>query len=563
MKLLKEYKLQFLIYLITTSVLLIVICTSLLTFVEFEKSKYANVELAKTEMNFVNFGKRVLQSEVSGYVSDLLFFRDMVESNYFNTNIKNRDDSREKLSEYFYFFAKRVQKYESISFLDLKGNEIVKVSYDGEKAYVSHPSELENYSDKHFYSEIQKLKKNEIYMQEIQDSNVSPKEGENIKTDDFQAQEQSSNEGNPYKKAEKSYIRICIPIVNNNIRRGIMMFVYDADNLLSLFERSLVKHNQEFYLVNFDSRFMSSAQKLEYMGERRDFNLKKSMGVMFPEEWNRIKDEDKGQFSTENGYFSFVRLNVKDIYTHRKPSEYQIIFGDRMWYLISHIERNNYLKLVLSENKLLALSTIVSNNISLYLLLIVISLFISFVLVFNRYNKERIQYFSEYDDMTKALNRRAGREKLEKVISESDIVSVCFTDVNGLKIVNDTLGHELGDELLTTFSNIVLKSTRKFDYFVRLGGDEFLIILPDMTQEKSLIVWDRIQKEIDFINENENRPYEVSVSYGIVDTQSVKEIMDPNQFKNPVMVAECMVNLADERMYEYKNRTRSNMKILR
>lgn len=547
MKLLKEYKLQFLIYLLTTSMLMIVVSTSLLAFVEFEKSKYVKAELARTEMNFVNFGKKIVQSQLSEYVSELLFFRDMVESNYFNINIKNRDDSREKLSEYFYFFAKRVQKYESISFLDLKGTEIVKVSYDGEKAYISHPSELENYSDEAFYDEIQKLKKNEIYMQEVpNDNHLSELQGELEK-----------------KKVEKSYVRICTPIVNNNIRRGIMMFVYDADNLLELFERSLVKHDQEFYLVNSDSCFMSSAQRVEYMGEKHDRLYDKNMSIMYPSEWDRIRIQEKGQFVTENGYFSFVGVGVKDIYLHSGTSEYQIIFPDQFWYLISHIERNNYLKLVLSDDKVLALSTIIGNNMPLYLLLVLISVFISFALVFNRYNKERIQYFSEYDDMTKALNRRAGREKLERLIEQSDIVSVCFTDVNGLKIVNDTLGHELGDELLTTFSNIVLKSTRKLDYFVRLGGDEFLIILPEMNQENSHKVWERIQKEIDLINENENRAYEVSVSYGIVDTQAVKEIMDPAQFKNPTIVAEYMVNLADERMYEHKNRLRKSMKILR
>lgn len=547
MKILKEYKLQFLIYLLTTSMLMIVVSTSLLAFVEFEKSKYVKAELAKTEMNFVNFGKKIVQSQLSEYVSELLFFRDMVESNYFNINIKNRDDSREKLSEYFYFFAKRVQKYESISFLDLKGTEIVKVSYDGEKAYISHPSELKNYSGEPFYAEIQKLKKNEIYMQEVQNRNRI-----------LESQEGFQSQG-----VEKSYVRICIPIVNNNIRRGIMMFVYDADNLLTLFERSLVKHDQEFYLVNFESCFMSSAQRVEYMGEKHDLLYDKNMSIMYPKEWERIRSHEKGQFTTENGYFSFVGVGVKDIYFHSGSSEYQIIFPGQIWYLISHIDRNNYLKLVLSDDKVLALSTIILNNIPLYLLLILISIFIGFALVFNRYNKERIQYFSEYDDMTKALNRRAGREKLERLIAENDVVSVCFTDVNGLKIVNDTLGHEFGDELLMTFSNIVLKSTRKLDYFVRLGGDEFLIILPDMTQEKSLVVWERIQKEIDFINENEARAYEVSVSYGIVDTQAVKKIMDSNQFKNPAIVAEYMVNMADERMYEHKNKIRSNMKILR
>lgn len=534
-------------YLLATSMFLIVVCTSLLAFLEFEKSKYVKVEFDKTERNFVNFGKKVIQSELSGYVSDLLFFRDMVESNYFNTNLKNREYSREKLSEYFYFFIKRAQEYESISFLDLKGDEIVKVSYDGQKAYISHPSELKNYSGEEFFSDILTLKKKEIYMEKIKEKK----------------KEEDNEEERLRDKHKKSCIRICIPIVNNNIRRGIMMFIYDADNLLELFEKSLVRYNQELYLVNHDSDFMSSLQKVDEMATKHDIGFANKMNLIYPQEWKFIQKENDGQISTKNGYFTFTNLKVKDIHFHNKESEYKIIFADQMWHIISHVERADFLKIALNEDKLMALLGIFQDNVILYFFLVLISFFISFALVFNKYNKERIQYFSEYDDMTKALNRRAGREKLEKLISENELVSICFTDVNGLKIVNDTLGHEHGDELLKTFSGIVLKSTRRFDYLVRLGGDEFLIIFPDLVEEKAYNVWSRIQREIDYINENEDRAYEVSVSYGIVDTNTVKSLMEASNAKNPAFVAEQMVKIADEKMYENKSIVKKNLKILR
>ncbi|MBN7575342.1 hypothetical protein C1H57_09175 [Clostridium sp. 2-1] len=63
-------------------------------------------------------------------------------------------------------------------------------------------------------------------------------------------------------------------------------------------------------------------------------------------------------------------------------------------------------------------------------------------------------------------------------------IVLCFVDVDRLKIANDTFGHEEGDNLLINVTNILKESIRKTDFIIRLGGDEFLIVFPNITMKE-------------------------------------------------------------------------------
>jgi diguanylate cyclase (GGDEF)-like protein len=73
-------------------------------------------------------------------------------------------------------------------------------------------------------------------------------------------------------------------------------------------------------------------------------------------------------------------------------------------------------------------------------------------------------------------------------------LTLCFMDLNGLKEVNDKLGHANGDEMLITIVRAIMQEIRQSDFVVRMGGDEFLVVLPDANIEQGEIVWQRIQK---------------------------------------------------------------------
>ena len=85
--------------------------------------------------------------------------------------------------------------------------------------------------------------------------------------------------------------------------------------------------------------------------------------------------------------------------------------------------------------------------------------------------------YARTDSLTGAHNRKAFFEALKGDGYRSKFATLIFADVDGLKLLNDSLGHEKGDEALRNFSATVRKSIRKNDLFARLGGDEFAILL--------------------------------------------------------------------------------------
>lgn len=169
---------------------------------------------------------------------------------------------------------------------------------------------------------------------------------------------------------------------------------------------------------------------------------------------------------------------------------------------------------------------------------------------------EMSQYFNEmmYDQLTKTFNRRSGLAKLSKMLQYDNRrrleMSLCFIDVNGLKMVNDQLGHKFGDELIVSAIDCIKQEIRNDDFIIRMGGDEFLIVFKGINEEVSEKVWDRINNRYQDINENEDRAYVISVSHGIVEYDNFE--------KSEV---ELLIKNADDKMYLEKKHIKEELKI--
>jgi len=126
--------------------------------------------------------------------------------------------------------------------------------------------------------------------------------------------------------------------------------------------------------------------------------------------------------------------------------------------------------------------------------------------------EQKLIKLSFHDELTGLYNRRFYEEELLRLNTKRNYpLTLLMGDVNGLKIINDSFGHLSGDELLKTTAQVLRQVCRRDDILVRLGGDEFMIILPktDSKETNDLIV--RIKKEL------ENHKVEsiaISISFG-------------------------------------------------
>ncbi len=107
--------------------------------------------------------------------------------------------------------------------------------------------------------------------------------------------------------------------------------------------------------------------------------------------------------------------------------------------------------------------------------------------------EEEIRYLSCHDTLTGLQNRRCFEQNLNKIdIPENLPLSVIFADINGLKMTNDIFGHTAGDELIKKTAQILTQSCREDDIVARVGGDEFIILLPKTNEESAKKILSRI-----------------------------------------------------------------------
>jgi diguanylate cyclase (GGDEF)-like protein len=148
------------------------------------------------------------------------------------------------------------------------------------------------------------------------------------------------------------------------------------------------------------------------------------------------------------------------------------------------------------------------------------------------------------DELTGLYNRRGffvlGEQQLK--LAERSQIPTClmFIDLDGLKQINDQLGHEMGDAAIVASANLIKQSFRSSDTLGRLGGDEFVVLLQGKDPSIEVII-ERLQSAIDEYNQFANQQFQVSMSMGVVD-------YDYNQ---PVSL-DHLITLADELMYQQK-----------
>ena len=156
--------------------------------------------------------------------------------------------------------------------------------------------------------------------------------------------------------------------------------------------------------------------------------------------------------------------------------------------------------------------------------------------------REHLEWLSETDRLTGIMNRGGGEEKIRQIIETGGIGMLAILDADHFKSINDTFGHQVGDEVIIAIANCMKKSFRDVDVVMRLGGDEFSVFLSDMRDKK--VAEQALERFIENVRgisipQITDRKIEVSIGAAFLDQQEIKDF-------------ESLYKKADSGVYESK-----------
>ncbi|GEM_PF-675809 len=165
---------------------------------------------------------------------------------------------------------------------------------------------------------------------------------------------------------------------------------------------------------------------------------------------------------------------------------------------------------------------------------------------------ERMAAMAITDELTGAYNRRFAYEVLRRELKHMEaqsqqpdapqtMLTLCYIDIDNLKVINDTLGHNFGDKLIITVVNALKSALGPLDYLFRMGGDEFLLLFPGALQTDAEELLARTRSRV---NQEEIMGKIVDFSYGC--TQYSFHADGPN--------VDDLIRAADKKMFREKSR---------
>ena len=483
-----------------------------------------------SEQALVNLEGTIIADKVGGLVGDVLFIAD---SMLLEDTRDYTDDS--VLMRLWISFSNREKIYDQIRYLDTDGNEVIRINNISGSAAAVGQAALQNKKDRYYFQDTMILEKGQIFISKL-DLNV---------------------ENGVLEQPIKPMLRLGTPVFSSGgDLEGVIILNYAANDVLGEIGDVAATSQGDVFLLNSDGYWLynsadSSKEWAFMMKDRSDI----SFANEYPDAWEIIAGSQSGYFTTGNGVFIYESLTPSTA-IRSSYGDIFVLCRSGPLYIVSHIALDSAAGELFAIDLAHLLPAVLAKYAFVYLLIAVIALALAVVLVLNKSQIKKIRYYSEFDTMTGVYNRRAGYGKLNalrKDVTKKDCrIAICFIDINGLKEVNDLLGHDAGDELIQSVVWVIKDSVRGNDFIARLGGDEFLIVFEGLDTEGAEKVWKRILLKYDQINADEGRKYVVSVSHGVGmfrcgENESVDTV----------------VNRADVEMYREKREMKKGLQVIR
>jgi diguanylate cyclase (GGDEF)-like protein len=403
--------------------------------------------------------------------------------------------------------------FDQVRLLDLNGMEIVRVDLGlNNTAKVCQLSQLQDKSDRYYFRESMALSENQIYMSPM-DLNI---------------------EQGRIEIPHKPMIRFAAPVFDVAGKRiGLLVFNYLAQQILSDLN---VHEGDQWILLNETGDYL--------YGPDPD----KNFGFMFPEKkagfffddpdfWNLLSNSRDPKFDRPDGIY--FRKTIRPF----ADDTMMAVSNAPAWTLLMFVPRKN----IHTQDRLLVQGLLVAALIMVPILSL-LGWFLGRARVKNKWYLASLKASATRDGLTGLLNHRAAMDQLEYQMNAAKRyghpLSLSYIDLDNLKTINDTLGHRQGDQMILVAAESIRKAIRNTDVAARIGGDEFIVVLPGLAGEDSREVIHRIEDL--YVRESRSVfKRELTLSWGVSLWGGISDTMED------------FINRADQEMYWMKKEKKS------
>ncbi|WP_272699242.1 sensor domain-containing diguanylate cyclase [Desulfovibrio sp. Fe33] len=480
-----------------------------------------------TEANSLELQRVAIERILDRVVADVLFLAEQNEL-IMHLDTGDRRAVMDMEREYLHLAASR-RDYDQIRFLNEQGVEQVRINYRNGLGEVVPESRLQDKSGRYYFEETFALNEGNIFLSPM-DLNV---------------------EHGLIEQPARPMLRIGTPVFDTYRRkRGIVLINYNAQDLLDTILWTGTTAEGLSLLLNCQGYWLLGPTPDDEWGFMYPGRKDVSFANSFPAEWHSFKAGEQGQLLTENGLFTFAKLHPL---AHMQKFSIKLnalavasagagVSAPYVWTLASRVHPDvlngpaNRLKL-----KLLGFGG------ALFIIMNFGAWTLAMAVARRRIYQDQLVEAALFDALTGLPNRKLFFDRLDSAMVSAERyerrLALVYIDLDGFKAVNDTKGHDAGDELLKRVSAILTGSVRKSDTVSRLGGDEFAVILSQVgSVQDAALVGEKIVSELRAPIALKSGPVTIGASVGVA------------VFPEHGHSEEDLIKKADQAMYISKNK---------
>ncbi|WP_061034556.1 MULTISPECIES: diguanylate cyclase domain-containing protein [Vibrio] len=370
--------------------------------------------------------------------------------------VAKRDVELTRLSTILETVSQRKEVYDQLRYLDLEGNEVVRINFNDGHSQVVPTEQLQNKSHRYYFNKALQLGCRKIYVSPL-DLNV---------------------EHGQIEVPLKPMIRLATPVFDEKgQKRGIVVVNYLAKYLMEGMALFNLDMGTNYMLLNKDGYFLFNKQhrnsEFAFMYNQRS---DETIYSAFPELAEKIRNMSTGQIETDKGIMTIESVGAVDRINPYCFQDYHVSENSSTaWKLVSYVDFSERKDIVSSQYErkwLMQVGVVLS---------IILAYFIARFQLRAFADNQRIHYLAHHDSLTGLVNRGAFQNQATNTLDQNSkagkMVCLIYLDLDGFKFINDEYGHSAGDKTLIHVASVMHRVFGSKALLARLGGDEFAILL--------------------------------------------------------------------------------------